>query len=145
MEKWNSLFAQIFADFPDERVLEEARKTLEAMGHMVQHNGSYHVIPSDVLLMIVRRSLHHDERLRSGGSLAFEIAVGPHFTTEGLFSGVCDYGVLRLEFGLDGTHRDDFFAVSPLLSSPDLEWEYERLPKTEYALAEKPGVYEKAD
>jgi len=141
MEKWNDLFTRIFADFPDERVLEEARKTLEAMAYAVRQNGSYHIIPRDVPLMVVRRSLHHDERLRSGGLLAFEVAVGPHFTAEGMFNGICEYGLLRLEFGLDGTHQDDFFAVSPLLASPETGWEYEPLP-TEYALAEKRAQYD---
>jgi len=138
-QKWDALFEQVFADFPDERVVQEAKKVLQAMGYEVQQNGSYYVVPRDVPLVVIHRSLHSDGRLRSGGFLAFEVAVGPHFTAQGVFNGVCEYGLLRLEFGLDGTFQDDFFTISPLLISPEVEWEYERTPV--YTLAEKQEQY----
>jgi hypothetical protein len=127
-QKWDTLFAQIFADFSDERVVQEARTVLEAMEYTVQQDGSHCVIPRDVPLAVVQRSLHSDARLRSGGYLAFEVAVGPHFTAEGMFNGICDYGLLRLEFGLDGTFQDDFFTISPILAPSEMEWEYEQAP-----------------
>ncbi len=140
-QKWDTLFAQIFADFPDGRVVQEAREVLEAMGYEAQQNGSYYIIPRDVPLAVIRKSLYSDERLRLGGFLAFEVAVGPHFTTQGVFDGVCEYGILRLEFGLDGTFQDDSFIISPLLTSAETEWEYEPAP-TVYALAERRAQYE---
>lgn len=133
--KWDILLAQIFADFPNERVIEEAKKILEAMEYTVQYDDSYCVIPRDVSLAVVHRSLHSDDRLQSGGFLAFEVAVGPHFTAQGMFNGVCEYGLLHLEFGLDGSFQDDFFTPSPLLASPEMEWEYEQTANA-YALAE---------
>ncbi|MCK4316806.1 MAG: hypothetical protein KAX24_13645 [Anaerolineae bacterium] len=142
-KKWDILFAQVFADFPDERVVQEAKTVLEAMGYAVQQNGSYYFIPRDVPLAIVHRSLHSDGRLRSGGFLTFEVAVGPHFTAQGEFNGVCEYGLLRLKFGLDGTFQDDFFTISPVPASPEVEWEYERTPAIMYTLAEKQARYEK--
>ena len=140
--KWNTLFAQAFADFPNERVIQEAKKVLEAMGYEVQQNGSHYIIPRDVPLAVVHRSLHSDKRLHSGGFLAFEVAVGPHFTDQGEFNGVCEYGRLRLEFGLDGAFQDDFFTVPPLLVSSEMEWEYEQVPKV-YAFAERQTEYGK--
>ncbi len=127
-QKWDVVFAQAFADFPDERVVQEAKEVLEAVEYVVQQDDSYCVIPRDVQLAVVQRSLHSDVRLRSGGYLAFEVAVGPHFTAEGMFNGVCDYGLLRLEFGLDGTFQDDFFTISPILAPSEMEWEYEQAP-----------------
>lgn len=132
-QKWNALFTQIFSEFPDERVVQEARRVLEAMGYEVQQDDSCYVIPRDVSLVVVHRSLHDDERLRSGGFLAFEVAVGPHFTAQGVFNGICEYGLLGLEFGLDGTFQDDFFIVSPLLTTSEMD--YEQTPAA-YALAE---------
>jgi len=140
VRKWDALFEQAFADLPNERVVQEARRVLEAMGYEVQQNGSPYVIPRDVLLAVVHRSLHSDERLRSGGFLAFEVAVGPHLTAQGMFNGACEYGILRLEFGLDGSFQDDFFIVSPLLASSEMEWEYEQTPMA-YAIAEGPTRY----
>jgi hypothetical protein len=139
-QRWNTLFAKVFADLPDERVLQEAKMVLEAMEYQVQQDGSRHVIPRDVPLVVVRRSLHSDERLRSGGFLAFEVAVGPHFTAEGVFNGTCEYGLLHLEFGLDGAFQDDCYIVSPLLASPEVQGEYEQAPTT-YALAERRTQY----
>jgi len=138
--KWDILLAQIFADFPNERVIEEAKKVLEAMGYTVQYDDSHCVIPRDVSLVVVHRSLHSDDRLRSGGFLAFEVAVGPHFTVQGVFNGVCEYGLLHLEFGLDGSLQDDFFTLSPLLASLETEWEYEQTPNA-YTLAERQAQY----
>lgn len=140
-QKWDTLFAQVFADFPDERMVHEAREVLEAMEYRVQQDGLCCTIPRDVPLVIVHRSLHSDGRLRSGGFLVFEVAVGPHFTTQGVFNGVCEYGLLRLEFGLDGAFQDDLFVVSPLLTSPEVEWEYEQL-LVGHVLAEKRAQYE---
>jgi|GEM_PF-2376038 len=140
-QKWDVVFAQAFADFPDERVVQEAKKVLEAVEYVVQQDDSYCVIPRDVQLAVVQRSLHGDVRLRSGGYLAFEVAVGPHFTAEGMFSGVCEYGLLRLEFGLDGAFQDDFFTISPILASSEMEWEYEQAPSA-YTLAEKRTQYD---
>lgn len=134
-QKWNALFEKVFADFPDEHVVQEARKVLEAMGYELQQNGSRCVIPRDVPLAVVHRSLHSDERLRSGGFLAFEVAVGPHLTALGVFNGVCEYGLLRLEFGLDGTFQDDFFIISPLLTPSEMAWEREQA-SVAYTLAE---------
>ena len=139
-KKWDALFAQIFADFSDERVTQEAKEALEAMGYTVQYDNSYCVIPRDVSLVVVHRSLHSDDRLRSGGFLAFEVAVGPHFTAQGVFNGVCEYGLLHLEFGLDGSFQDDFFTLSPLLASLETEWEYEQTASA-YALAERRARY----
>lgn len=141
-QRWDTLFAQVFADFPDKRVVEEAEKALEAMDYRVQQDGSCFDIPRDVSLMIVSRSLHQDERLSSGGFLAFEVAVGPHLTDQGVFNGVCEYGILRLEFGLDGTFQDDFFIISPLLMAS--ETRYEQTP-TAYALAEGRQRYKGAE
>jgi len=138
--KWDILLAQIFADFPSERVIEEAKKVLEAMGYTVQYDDSHCVIPRDVSLVVVHRSLHSDDRLRSGGFLAFEVAVGPHFTAQEVFNGVCEYGLLHLEFGLDGSFQDDFFTLSPLLASLEAEWEYEQTASA-YALAERRARY----
>ena len=58
-----------------------------------------------------------------------------------MFSGVCEYGLLRLEFGLDGTFQDDFFTISPILASSEMEWEYEQVPSA-YTLAEKRTQYD---
>ena len=146
-QKWVDLFAQVFADFPDERVIQGAREVLDAMEYKVQYDNSYCVIPRDVSLAVVHRSLHSDDRLRSGGFLTFEIAVGPHFTAEGTFNGVCEYGLLRLVFGLDGSFQDDFFIASPLLPPSEVEadlsqagWEYEQTLDA-YTLAEKRAQY----
>ena len=144
-KEWDILFAQVFADFPDERVVQEAKKVLEAMGYAMQQNGSYYFIPRDAPLVVVHRSLHSDGRLRSGGFLTFEVAVGPHFTSQGMFDGVSEYGLLRLEFGLDGTFQDDFFTPSPFLTLSEMalsevEWEYERVPAM-YTLAERRAQY----
>lgn len=140
IQEWDAWFERIFADFPDDRVVQEARKVLESIEYEVQQNGSYYMIPRDVPLAVVRRSLHNDERLHSGGFLAFEVAVGPRFTAQGMFNGTCEYGFLRLEFGLDGAFQDDLFIPSPLLTSSETEWEYEQTP-TAFALAEEQAQY----
>jgi len=36
VRKWDALFEQAFADLPDERVVQEARRVLEAMGYEVK-------------------------------------------------------------------------------------------------------------
>ena len=143
-QKWDTLFAQVFADFSDEHVVHEARRVLEAMGYEVQQNGSRYVIPRDIPLAVVHRSLHSDGWLRSGGFLAFEVAVGPRFSARRVFSGVCEYGLLRLKFGLDGTFQDDLFVISPFLTSLEVEWEYEQMP-VGHVLAEKRAQYEEDD
>ncbi len=113
--KWQALFAQAFADFPDDRILEEARRTLAAMDYRLEWDDDLIVeIPPDVLLLVVRRSLHHDGDARLGGYFSFDIAVGPYLTAQGLFSGASEYGLLRLEFGLDGSYQDEYFDLSPL-------------------------------
>ena len=43
-QKWETLFEQVFADFPDTRVVLEARKVLEAMGYEVRQD-----VPSPVM------------------------------------------------------------------------------------------------
>ena len=139
-QEWDALFTQALADFPDERVVQEAEKVLEAMGYEVQQNGPCYDILRDIPLTVIHRSLHSDERLRSGGFLALEVAVGPHFTAQDVFNGVCEYGILRLEFGLDGSFQDDSFIISPLLSSPEMKWGYEQVPGA-YTLAEKQAQY----
>ncbi|MBL7065106.1 MAG: hypothetical protein ISS49_12990 [Anaerolineae bacterium] len=139
-QEWDALFTQALADFPDERVVQEAEKVLEAMGYEVQQNGPCYDILRDIPLTVIHRSLHSDERLRSGGFLALEVAVGPRFTAQGVFNGVCEYGLLRLEFGLDGSFQDDSFVTSPLLTSSEVEWEYEQVSGT-YAFAERQTQY----
>jgi hypothetical protein len=67
-----------------------------------------------VSLLIVRRSLHRDPNTRLGGYLTFDVAVGPRFTEAGRLNGLCDYGMIRLEFGLNGTFQDETFIPSPL-------------------------------
>ena len=142
---WDAFFAQAFADFPDTRVIEEAQRALNGMEYEIQYDDTSYSIPRDVHLTIVRRSICQDDRVRSGGFLAFEVAVGPHFTAQGVFSGICEYGILRLEFGLDGAYQDEFLPPSPLLTSSDLMvWEYEPIP-TAYAVAgEKLTRYSKS-
>ena len=66
--------------------------------------------------------------------------MGPRFTAQGVFNGVCEYGLLRLEFGLDGSFQDDSFVTSPLLTSSEVEWEYEQVSGT-YAFAERQTQY----
>jgi hypothetical protein len=118
-QHWQALFDRVFADFSDELILSEARGTLEAMDYQVEQDGERQTIPHSVSLLIVRRSLHHDPDTRLGGYLTFDVAVGPHFTKAGRFNGLCDYGMIRLEFGLDGTFQDETFTPSPLGQSEE--------------------------
>jgi len=141
-KKWQSLFAEAFASFPDERIVREARKTLEAMDYHVEQDGLQFDIPRDVPLLVIRRSLHSDRETRQGGYLTFDVAVGPHFTDQERFNGVCDYGVLRLQFGLDGAFQDDMFIISPQLQPEAGEWEYRQAPLA-VALAETDEPYGK--
>jgi len=115
-QEWQVLFEQIFADFPDDRILQEARTTLRAMGYRLHGDDREEPleIPQDVSLLVIRRSLHRDTDTLHGGYLTFDVGLGPHFTDLGRFSGLCEYGVLHLEFGLDGAFRDEQFEVSPL-------------------------------
>jgi len=41
----------------------------------------------------------------------------------------------------NNTFQDDFFTISPLLTSPEVEWKYERAPV--YVLAEEREQYGK--
>jgi len=124
-KKWQELFAHIFNGFSNERILEEARDTLAAMGHHVEWDDELGVnIPSDVPLLVVRRSLCQDWDTHLGGYFTFDVAVGPHYTDEGVYGGVDDYGLLRLQFGLDGSYQDDYFYPSSL-QWPAEEYHYE--------------------
>jgi hypothetical protein len=114
-KKWQELFAHIFNGFSNNRVLEEARDTLAAMGHRVEWDDELLVdIPPDVPLLVVCRSLRQDQDAYLGGYFTFDVAVGPQYTDEGVYSGVNDYGLLRLQFGLDGSYQDDYFYPSSL-------------------------------
>ena len=139
-QQWQSLFAEAFASLPDERIIREARETLKAMDYHVEQDGLRFDISRHVPLLVVRRSLHSDREARWGGYLTFDVAVGPRFTDQGRFNGVCDYGVLRLQFGLDGTFQDDIFITSPQLQPEATVWEYQQSPLA-LALAEEHEEY----
>jgi hypothetical protein len=113
-KKWQELFAHIFNGFSNDRILEEARDTLAAMGHHVEWDDKLMMdIPPNAPLLVVRRSLCQDWDTHLGGYFTFDVAVGPHYT-EDVYSGVNEYGLLRLQFGLDGSYQDDYFYPSPL-------------------------------
>ena len=143
-QKWQSLIAEAFASFPDERIIREARETLGAMGYHVEQDDLWFDIPHDVHLLVVRRSLHSDREARWGDYLTFDVAIGPHFTDLGRFNGVCDYGVLRLQFGLDGAFQDDAFIISPQLQPEAARWEYQQVPLA-VAMAEKREEYKNGE
>lgn len=124
-KKWQELFAYIFNGFSNDRILEEARDTLAAMEYHVEWDDDLAVdIPPDVPLLVVRRSLCQDWDTHLGGYFTFDVAVGPHYTDENIYSGVNDYGLLRLQFGLDGSYQDDYFYPSSL-QWPDEVYKYE--------------------
>jgi len=115
-EKWQELFEEVFSEFPDQRILQEARETLEAMNYRIElEDGITLNIPKDAPLLVIRKSLHYEKDAHLQGFFTFDIGVGPHFTELGRFNGVCDYGILRLKFGLDGEYQDETFLPSPLM------------------------------
>jgi hypothetical protein len=102
----SSLFAHIFNGFSNNRILEEARDTLAEMGHHVEWDDELVVdIPPDAPLLVVCRSLCQDRDIHLGGYFTFDVVVGPHHTDESVYSGVNDYGLLRLQFGWMGVTR----------------------------------------
>jgi hypothetical protein len=64
--------------------------------------------------------------------------VGPYCTEEGVYSGVNDYGLQRLQFGLDGSYQDDYFYPSSL-QWPDEVHQYEPVMRV---VADKREDYE---
>jgi hypothetical protein len=100
------------------------------------------VIPRDVPLWVVGVAVHQDGNVVSGGYFTFVVAIGPHFTDLGQFNGTTDYGVLHLQFGLDGEFQDEWFDVSPAYPPEEESISATtEIVEAELALAEKREKY----